>query len=98
METVYCKAKDINKHKIVKDFPNSIIKECKDKDGFLYRLHIIKPENKINVKVLTRSEIEWFCLSKDGKLFITGVTLLQIDWFPKELICGIINGRYNCNS
>lgn len=98
MKTVYCKPKDLKKDKVITDYPNPQFKECKDKNSNIYRLHIIYPEDKIKVKILNKNEIEWFCKNKDAKLFITGVTMLDINWFPKELICGVINGRYNCNS
>ena len=98
METKYCKLEDIKKHNIVTNYPNERFKDCKDSKGFLYRLYVIYPLDKVRVRVLSKPEIEWFCLSRDASLFITGVTILEVNWFPKELICGVINGRYNCNS
>jgi len=90
MKTIFCKPYQIKKHKIIENFPNKQIKHCIDSKGEKYKLHIIYPNDTIKIKVLDETEVLWFTGKSDLK-----VTMLTLNWMPKELFCGVSNGFYN---
>jgi len=93
MKTIFIKPYQIKKHKIIKHFPNKQIKTCIDKNGKEYTLHIIYPCDTIKIKSLNSSEVQWFTGKPDLK-----VTMVTLNWIPKELIAGIIDGKYSQNT
>lgn len=90
METKYCKLSEVKKHKIIEHYPNNQFKKCIDKKGNEYRLHIIYPNDKLQITKLSESEIEWYCPSHKG----SNITSITCNWFPRELVAGVINHRY----
>ena len=83
MLTVFCKENEVNKHRIIESFPNPQIKTCVNKEGIVYRLHIIYPEDKIQIKPLTEKESLYYCGRKDN------ITMITLNWIPTELIVGV---------
>jgi hypothetical protein len=95
MKTIYCKLSDIKKHNVIENYPNEQFKLCKDRSNNNYRLHVIYPCDKISVKELTFDESKWFCGNSDKSIKFTSLTC---NWFPKELISGVIDHLYTSKS
>lgn len=95
MKTIYCKLSDIRKHNVIENYPNEQIKKCYNKKtNEVYILHIIYPQDKISIKELTFDESQWFCGNRDKSIKFTSLTC---NWFPKGLISGVIESKYNMN-
>lgn len=86
MKTVYCELNDVGNHIVSENFLNPQFKRCVDKDGNEYRLHIILPQDKIEIQQLTKNDALYYCGRKES------ITMLTLNWFPKELVVGI-NGK-----
>jgi hypothetical protein len=94
MKYLYCKENQVKKYEIIENFPNPYFKKVLYKNE-ICTLHIIANdiENTIRIKELTKDEINWYCpqmVNKNERIIMFG-----FEWFPKELIAGVIDGRYN---
>jgi hypothetical protein len=86
--------KSLDGLKIVREFPNPVFFDVEYKNS-LYRLHLITDDNnKIFIKKLNESERAWYC----PQIKTDEIVMLSGEWFPKELIAGVINGRYDASS
>ena len=91
MNTIYLK--DLSGCKVVNTYPNpQIVDAIKDDD--LVRVHIIDKDDIVTMKRLTPNEIAWYCPQIKDK----SVTMLHCNWFPKELIAGVIDHRFDKNA
>lgn len=89
MEDKFCKITELDKHKIVEDFPNPQFKICIDSKGIKYKLHIILPKDKIVVSKLNKTQALYFT-GKD-----IDVCILSLNWLPKHKIVGVIKNFYS---
>jgi len=92
MRTIY--SNSIKGFKIIKSYPNPVFYAI-ELNGELCRLHIRDKEGKIvYFKKLDEIESAWYCPQiKSDKII-----MLSCEWFPKELIAGVLNGRYDVNT
>lgn len=87
-KTIYVKLENYNPKdfNIVEEYPNKQIKKCLDKYGKEFTLHIIYPEDIVDIKELTPEEITWWL----GKKYVDKkIIMLSCNWFPSELLIGV---------
>ena len=80
--------------KVINTFPNPVFYDV-DFEGELCRLHLLNDENNIiHFKKLTSDEKSWYCpqIKNDDIIMLSG------EWFPTELVAGVINGRFDSKS
>lgn len=105
METRYVspeKFSKVSKGKEIVDYPNQWFK---DVNGV--RHHIINPDMEYKISVLEKKSYPWYLGmtyedyareinemfgDDDARVFV-----LECDWFPTELVAGVVNGRF-CNT
>lgn len=105
MKTKYVtseKFTNLSKGKKVVDYPNPWFK---DVNGIRY--HIINPEMKYKIELLPKDSYLWYLgmsfesytkhlkevmNDEDPRVFV-----LSCEWFPTELVAGVVNGRF-CNT
>lgn len=105
METVYTTPEEfgvIRKGKNVIDYPNQWFKDIEGR-----RFHIINPEMEYKIEILDPKNYLWYLgmtyesYSKHLKEIFDDddpkVYILSCEWFPTELVAGIVNGRF-CNT
>lgn len=105
METVYttpAKFAKISKGKNVKNHPNPWFKDIEGK-----RYHIINPDMEYQIELLDQKNYLWYLgmtyesYTRHLKEILDDddprVYVLTCDWFPTELVAGIVNGRF-CNT
>jgi hypothetical protein len=80
--------------KVINTFPNPIFYDV-EYNNEKCRLHLITDENnKVFIRTLTDEERAWYCPQIKSEEII----MLSCEWFPKELIAGVYNGRYDINT
>ena len=92
MKTIFCKPNEISKHTIIESYPNPQIKKCIDSEGNEYTLHIILSKDKLEIQPLTKADALYYCGRTDE------ITMLTLNWFPKDLVVGVVDKFYTAKS
>ena len=80
--------------KIINSYPNPVFYDVEYNNN-LCRLHLINDDNnKVFIKKLTEEERAWYC----PQIKSDDIIMLSAEWFPKELIAGVYNHRYDINT
>ena len=93
----------VSKCKKVVDYPNPWIK---DVNGI--RHHIINPDMEYKISVLEKKSYPWYLgmtyedYAKETKEMFgdedARVFVLECEWFPTELVAGVVNGKFSNTS
>lgn len=93
----------VSKGKKVIDYPNEWIK---DVDGIRY--HIVNPEMQYKISELEKKSYPWYLgMTYDDYAKATKemfgdddarVFVLECEWFPTELVAGVVGGRFRNTS
>ena len=79
------------KDQIVKDYPNKYVKDVAGVE-----IHIIPTGETIVFKKMSKSDIEYYIGNIEEEVYEASTSILG--WFPTELVCGTVNGRYDTKS
>lgn len=106
METRYVspeKFSKVSKGKKIVDYPNPWFKDVNS-----IRYHIINPDMEYKISVLEKKSYPWYLgmtyedyVKETKEMFgdeDARVFVLECDWFPTELVAGVVNGRYSNTS